>query len=215
MVYRIGLSDAAAEQATYDIAEPGATIRSIASQMLARYFARSTIAEILGQNREQFVRDFQTQLQARMTALSTGLEIMAIVVEGIHPPPKAAASYQGVQAAAIESVTKVATAGAEAAREMKMAGLVANSTRNDANAAAAERISLAKRDFTLFDGDRMAAAAGGAAFLFERRLDRLDKGLLDKPLIIVDHRIPRALAPTINMVSPRAGAGSTLTPSDD
>ena len=218
IVWRIGLSDSAAEQAVYGIAEPGALIRSSASQMLARYFARSTIDEILGQNRERFIRDFQRQLQARMVALNTGIDIMAIVVEGIHPPPKAAIAYQGVQAAAIESVVKVATAGAESAREMKMAGLVSTSTRNDAISAAEERIDAAKRDFTLFDGDRQAAQAGGAAFLFERRLDRLDKGLLDKPLIIVDHRIQRAEGPTVNLISPRAGLRrwlQALTPSDD
>ena len=216
IVWRIGLSDNAAEQAVYGIAEPGALIRSSASQMLARYFARSTIGEILGQNRERFIRDFQRQLQARMTSLDTGIDIMAIVVEGIHPPPKAAIAYQGVQAAAIESVVKVSTAGAESAREMKMAGLVANSTMNDATAAAEERVDAAKRDFTLFDGDRQAYQAGGAAFLFERRLDRLHKGLLDKPLIIVDHRTERAQGPTVNLISPRAGAGgSGLTPRDD
>ncbi len=216
IVWRIGLSDEAAEQAVYAIATPEALIRSSASQMLARYFARSTIDEILGQNRERFIRDFQRQLQARMTTLGSGIDIMAIVVEGIHPPPKAATAYQGVQAAAIESVVKVSTAGAESAREMKMAGLVANSTLNDATAAAEERVDSAKRDFTLFDGDRQAYQAGGAAFLFERRLDRLHKGLLDKPLIIVDHRIERAQGPTVNLISPRAGAGgSGLTPSDD
>ena len=216
IVWRIGLSDAAAEQAVYNVADPGALIRSTASQMLARYFARSTIDEVLGQNRQAFIRDFQKQLQARMAVLGTGIDIMAIVVEGIHPPPKAAAAYQGVQAAAIDSVVRVATAGAESAREMKMANLVATSTTNDATAAAEERIDQARRDFTLFDGDRQAYEAGGAAFLFERRLDRLDKGLLDRPLIIVDHRIPREAAPTVNLLPLRGGAaGSGLTPSDD
>ncbi len=216
VVYRIGLSDQAAQQAAYNIAVPEALIRSTASQMLARYFARATIGEILGRNRETFIRQFQARLQARMTALNSGVDIMAIVVEGIHPPPKAAAAYQGVQAAAIASAVRVNTAGAESAREMKMAGLVATSTTNDAEAAAEERIDAARRDFTLFDGDRQAYQAGGEAFLFERRLDRLHRGLLDKPLIIVDHRIQRAQGPTVNLVSPRAGAGgSNLTPSDD
>jgi regulator of protease activity HflC (stomatin/prohibitin superfamily) len=206
VVYRIGLSDRAAEDAVYRIASPAAVVRSTASQMLARYFAHSTIDQILGQNRQAFIADFRRQLQARMTALDAGLDILAIVVEGIHPPPKAAFAYQGVQAAAIESAVKVATARAEAAREMNMAGLVSNATRNDAAAAAEERVDQAHRDFTLFDGDRQAYRAGGAAFLFERRLDRLDKGLADKPLIIVDHRIPRGQGPTVNLAPPRPGA---------
>jgi regulator of protease activity HflC (stomatin/prohibitin superfamily) len=216
VIYRIGLSDRAAELSVYRIATPDTLIRSTASQMLAHYFSGATISEILGQNREAFIRDFQHQLQARMAAMDTGLDIMAIVVEGIHPPAKAAAAYQGVQAAAIASKVRVNTAAAESAREMKMAGLVATSTRNDAIAAAEERTNAARRDFILFDGDRKAYQAGGAAFLFERRIDRMDKGLLDKPLIIVDHRIPREAAPTVNLLPVRRqGSGSGLSPSDD
>lgn len=217
VIWRIGLSDADAKKAAYNIAAPDTLIRSIASQMLARYFATTTTGAILGQDREAFVRVFQRQLQQRMTALDSGIEIMAIVVQGIHPPPKAATAYQGVQAAAIASVVRVNTAAAEAAREMKMAGLVANSTLNDATAAAQERINGARRDFTLFDADRKAYQAGGAAFLFERRIARMNKGLLDRPLVIVDHRIPRDAAPTVNLLPMRGGGGggSGLTPSDD
>jgi regulator of protease activity HflC (stomatin/prohibitin superfamily) len=215
VVYRIGLSDEDAQRAAYHIAAPEAAVQAISGQILARYFARYTISDILGQNRDGFIRRFQNTLQSRLAALSSGIDVMAVVVEGIHPPPKAAISYQGVQAAAIESVIKVSTAKAESAREMKMAALVANSTRNDAAAAALEHISQAKTDFTLFDGDRRSYAAGGASFLFERRLDRLDRGLADKPLIIIDHRIPAAMTPTLDMRQPRAVGGSDLVPGDD
>jgi regulator of protease activity HflC (stomatin/prohibitin superfamily) len=215
VLYRIGLSDAAAQQAAYNIVSPDAIIRATTGQILVRYFARTTITDILGQNRETFIRRFQKELQSRLAGLSSGIEIMGVVVEAIHPPPKAAAAYQGVQAAGIEAAVKVATAAAESAREMKMAQLVANTTRNDAMGAAAERIDQAKTDFTLFDGDRQAYGVGGASFLFERRLDRLDKGLADKPLIIVDHRIPASAAPTINMLPRGAFGGGNLAPSDD
>lgn len=210
IVYRIGLSDRDAMQAVYHIAAPEDSVQAISGQILSRYFARYTIDEILGQNRNAFIRSFQKELQARLSALSSGIEIMAVVVQGIHPPPKAAESYQGVQAAAIESVIKVSTADAESAREMKMAQVVANATRNDAEAAAAERVNQARMDFTLFDGDRKAYAAGGPSFLFERRLDRLDKGLADRPLIIVDHRIPPGALPTLDMrgaAKPKASFG--------
>jgi regulator of protease activity HflC (stomatin/prohibitin superfamily) len=215
VVYRIGLSDDDALQAAYHIDAPEAAVQAVSGQILARYFARYVIGDILGQNREAFIRNFQNTLQSRLAALSSGIDIMAVVVEGIHPPPKAAISYQGVQAAAIESEIKVSTARAESAREMKMAALVANSTRNDATAAALERVSQAKTDFTLFDGDRKSYAAGGPSFLFERRLDRLDQGLADKPVIVVDHRIAAGAMPTFDMRQPRATAGSNLTPSDD
>lgn len=215
VVYRIGLSDVAAEKAAYQIAAPEEAIRAISGQILAGYFARYTIDDVLGQNRETFIRRFQAELQSRLVALSSGIEVMAIVVEGIHPPAEAATSYQGVQAAGIESVIKVSTAKAEAAREMKMAALVANATRDEATAAAAERINQAKGDATLFQGDRRASATGGPSFLFERRLDRLDRGLVDKPLIILDHRIKSSAAPTFDLRTSRAVAGAVADAPDD
>jgi regulator of protease activity HflC (stomatin/prohibitin superfamily) len=199
IAYRIGLSDSAAEQAIYDVDAPEAMIRSTAGQMLARYFARYTIPDVLGQNREKFIGEFQHELQSRLTDLATGIDIMAVVVEAIHPPPDAAVSYQGVQASAIRSVVQVSAAKATAVRNLKEAQRTSVSALNEASAAAAERVEEAKADFTLFDGDRKAYLAGGAAFLFERRLDRLDQSLANVPLIIVDHRIPPAEAPTLDL----------------
>lgn len=199
IVYRIGLSDEDAIRAAYRLAEPDAAVRSVSSQILAHYFARNTIEAILGQNREAFMAAFQKELQARLTALSSGIEVMAVVVEAIHPPAKAAAAYQNVQAAAMDSVVKVNTARAESAREMKMASVVANATRNDAISAAAERLGKAQADAILFGGERQAHAAGGPAFLLERRLEKLSRGLADKPLIILDHRIAPGAVPTFDM----------------
>lgn len=210
IVWRIGLSDSAAIAAAYKVGEPGAVVKSIAQQILAHYFARNTLREVLGQNREAYVRGFEHELQARLAALDSGIEVMAVVVEGIHPPAKAAASYQSVQASVIDSRIKVNTATAEAAREMKMAALVANSTLNDSRSGAAERLSQARVDSIQFEGERQAHAVGGPSFVLERRLDRIARGLADKPIIIVDHRIPAADVPGFDMRNarpPRSGFG--------
>lgn len=215
IVYRIGLSDQAAIEAAYRIDAPGEMVKSIAQQILAHYFARNTLGEVLGQNREAYVHRFQAELQSRLTALASGIEVMAVVVEGIHPPPKAAASYQSVQAATIDSRIKVNTATAEAAREMKMAALVANATRNDALSGAAERLSKARVDSIQFEGERQAHAVGGPSFVLERRLSRVARGLTDKPLIIMDHRIPASAAPSFDMRQTRAPRSSFGDPSAD
>lgn len=215
IVYRIGLSDDDAIRAAYRLAAPDDAVRSVSSQILAHYFARNTLETILGQSRESFIAGFRKDLQARLNALSSGVEVMAVVVEGIHPPAKAAASYQNVQAAVMDSIVKVNTARAEAAREMKMASVVARATTNDATSAAAERLSKAKVDAILFEGERKAYAAGGQAFLLERRLEKLSKGLADKPMIILDHRISPAQAPTFNMLGAQRSRSAFGDPSAD
>jgi regulator of protease activity HflC (stomatin/prohibitin superfamily) len=199
VMYRIGLSDQDAQQAAYNVASPEEVIRAAAGQMLARYFARLTVLDVLGENRESFIRGFQTQLQSRLASLSTGIEIMGVVVEAIHPPPAAAPAYQGVQTAAIRSVTHIAEARAEAVQTMNSAQSEATTLHNEATAAAAERVGAAKTELALFDGDRQAHRIGGPAFLLERRLQRFNQVLRRTRFTIVDHRIEKANAPLLDL----------------
>ena len=64
IVYRVGLSDDDARAAVYNIASPTEVIRAISGQMLARYFARYTIDDVLGQNREVFTSGFPKRIAA-------------------------------------------------------------------------------------------------------------------------------------------------------
>ncbi len=199
VMYRIGLSDRDAQQATYNVASPEEVIRAAAGQMLARYFARLTVLDVLGENRESFIRGFQTELQSRLASLSTGIEVMGVVVEAIHPPPAAAPAYQGVQTAAIRSVTHIAEARAEAAQTMNSAQSDATTLHNEATAAAAERVGAARTELALFDGDRQAHRIGGPAFLLERRLQRFNQVLRRTRFTVVDHRIEKANAPLLDL----------------
>jgi regulator of protease activity HflC (stomatin/prohibitin superfamily) len=204
IVYRIGLSDQAARDVVYNIASPETMVRAAAGRMLARYFARYTIGDVLGQNREAFIRGFEKELQARLAGLDSGVEVMAVVVEAIHPPPAAAASYQGVQAATIRAQVDIATARATAISQTMSAQEEALKARNDAAAGAAERVDLARASTALFAGDRQAYAEGGTAFLFERRLEHLNTGLANFPKIVIDHNISRDNALTLDLRPPGA-----------
>lgn len=211
VLYRIGLSDAAAREATYNVVSPESIIQAAAGRMLARYFARYTVLDVLGQNREAFIRGFQQELQSRLGDLSTGIEVMGIVVEAIHPPPAAAPAYQGVQTAAIRSVVQIAEAQAEAVQSINSAQDEATLLRNNAQAAAAERVDLAKSELALFDGDRQAYSTGGNSFLFERRLQHFDRALAGVPFTLVDHRIERVDAPVLDL-RPSSSAADTFAP---
>jgi regulator of protease activity HflC (stomatin/prohibitin superfamily) len=214
VLYRIGLSDEAAQEVTYNVASPESIIQAAAGRMLARYFARYTLLDVLGQNREAFIRGFQQELQSRLADLSTGIEIMGIVVEAIHPPPQAAPSYQGVQTAAIRSVVQIAEAKAEAVQNINSAQGNATLMRDEALAAAAERVDQAKAELALFDGDRQAYNTGGKAFLLERRLQHFNKALSGVPFTLVDHRIDRTDAPVLDL-RPSSGARDTFVPPSD
>ena len=214
ILYRVGLSDAAAYQSMYAIDAPEALIRAAAGRMLARYFARYTIPDVLGQNREAFIRGFQGELQSRLDQLSSGVDILGVVVEAIHPPPATASAYQGVQAAAIRSLTAIATASGDATRAITQAKADGDRMRADATASAAEMVDQAKTDTIIFLSDVEANRRDGVAFLFERRLGSVNAALLSStPVTIIDHRIPANAMPTLDLRP--ASARNTPPPFDD
>jgi regulator of protease activity HflC (stomatin/prohibitin superfamily) len=214
IVYRTGESEAAARAAAYAVAEPEALIRAQAGELLVRYFARYTLLDVLGQSRETFSNAFRAELQQGLDKLSTGLEVIAVIVEAIHPPPGAANAYHYVQAAEILSRSEVSLRRADATRRLKSAQQTAMEDRNQALAGAAEAVGQARASSVLFQGDRTAYERDGRAFLLERWLDRLGASLAKSSFIAVDHRLRGVDAPTIDLRSfgPAAASDVPATP---
>jgi len=207
VLYRIGLSNEAAYDTFYNVESPEALIRAVTGRMLAFYFARYTMSDVLGQNREAFVRGFQRELRARLSKLSSGIDILGVVVEAIHPPPAAATAYQNVQAAAIRSITAIAMARGNAKRQIKQTETSTERMRAEATASAAETVDKAKADTTFFLADVTAFHRDGPAFLFERRLGAVNAALQpDVPVTIIDSRIPPDAMPTLNLLKPGTSA---------
>ena len=138
VVYRVGLSDAAALDSAYRVADPEVFIRAAAGQILVKHFSHYTLLDVLGQNRETFTNDFRTALQDQLDSMSSGIEVIAVVVEAIHPPPGAASAYHNVQAAEILANSQIAVQRADAIHAIKSAEQEAMEDRNKATAAAAE-----------------------------------------------------------------------------
>ena len=199
VVYQIGVSDDAARNSAYRVADPEEFIQALSGQILVRYLSQNTLLSLLGQSRESFSREFQTALQQQLDKFSTGIEVLAISIEAIHPPPQAASAYHDVQAAEIRAATRVAESRGDAARSQKVAELEGKGYRNDATAAAAELVGQAKTASVLFGGDRQAYSKNGNVFLLERWFDNLTKALEKSEYVVVDHRLNGQDIPTLDM----------------
>jgi regulator of protease activity HflC (stomatin/prohibitin superfamily) len=207
VVYRVGLTDADAMSAAYRVADPETLIKASTGQLLVRYFARYTLAEVLGQNREAFANEFRVSLQGQLDRLSSGIEAIAVVIEAIHPPAGAASAYRNVQAAQILANSQIAVQRASAIHSIKSAQQGAMEDRNKATAAAAELVTQARSESVLFDADREARQRDGEAFLSERRFERLATGLAKSEAIVVDHRLNGQNGPVIDLRSLDGGGG--------
>lgn len=209
LIYRVGLSDAAALAAAYRVDDPDRLVRAAAGQMLARYFASHTLLGVLVANRDSFAAELRAALQRELDAASSGLEVVAVLVEAIHPPPGAANAYHNVQAAEINAKVSIADEQGAAAKRAGAALQEATLTRNEATGAAAETLGRAQAEGTRFGADARAYAAGGKAFLLERWLDRTRTALSRAQLVVLDHRLGGAEASTIDL---REFAPAATTP---
>jgi regulator of protease activity HflC (stomatin/prohibitin superfamily) len=213
IVYRVGLSNAAAVEAAYAVADPEALLRAIAGRLLVRYFAHNTLLDVLVQSRERFAIDFRDELQDGLQGLSTGIEVIAVIIEAIHPPPGAANAYHSVQAAEILARSQIALRQADAIAVIKSAQQTGTGDRNNALAAAAELANQARAESVLFDADRRAYNQDGRAFLLERWLQHLRGALKKSGLVVIDHRLKGPAAPTIDLRSFNLpGAAGSVSP---
>ena len=193
-MYRIGLSDEAALKAHYHNADVPTLIRSAANRILVRYFASRTLEGVLGDARRQLALDIGQQLQTDLDGLNSGVEIMATVLEAIHPPAAAANAYHSVQAAQINASAIIARERGNAAQTVNLAQVRAGIARDQATAGARETLATAEVAERRFSAEQVAYQQGGKAFLWEQYFAQLVKGLGDASFTLIDHRLANANA---------------------
>jgi len=200
-VYRIGLNDAAAMASVYNSADVPALIRSTASRVLVHDFASRTLDELLGEQRAGLADDIGQAVQADLQRLDSGVEILATVVEAIHPPAGAANAYHAVQAAQIGAQALISRERGAASDKANQAQLTASIAHDQASAGAREVLATAQGADLRFSAERQAYGSAGQAFLLEHYLTRLTEGLGNAKLLILDHRLGGDNAPTIDLRS--------------
>lgn len=200
LVYRIGLTDEAAMAATYNSADVLMLIRSTANRVLVHDFASRTLDELLGEQRSDLARDIGNAIQADLQRLNSGVEILATVVEAIHPPAGAANAYHAVQAAQIGAQALIARERGAASSTFNVAQLNATQTHDTATASAREVMAGAQAAQLRFSAEQQGYAKAGQAFLLEQYLTQLSQGLAHSKLLVLDHRLGGANnAPTIDL----------------
>lgn len=199
-VYRIGLSDEAALAATYNSADVPMLIRSTASRILVHDFASRTLDGLLGEDRVGLAEEIGRAVQADLQKLDSGVEILATVVEAIHPPAGAANAYHGVQAAQIAAQALIARERGAAAEATNQAQLQASIARDQATASAREINAGAQAADLKFNAEQKAYASAGQAFVLEQYFSQLSQGLANARLLVLDHRLGGSSnAPTIDL----------------
>lgn len=211
VLYRIGLDDVSAQRALYGLVEPDPLVRALSGRLLAQYFGVHTLAEVLGARREQVATQLRDALQTELDARRSGIEVVALVVESMHPPGGAATAYRNVQAAQVIASTRRAEETGRAHSTLSVAARDARDVEDQAQASAGELVGAAQAERWQSDADQLAYQDGGRAFLLERYFGNLRIALGTAGLEIIDHRLSQPNMPMIDLRS----AGAPIAPAGD
>jgi regulator of protease activity HflC (stomatin/prohibitin superfamily) len=199
VLYRVGLSDAAALQSVYTVAEPQMLVKEAASRLVLRYFNSRTLDAVLGAKRENIAEALRDSLSDDLNSRHAGIDVVSVLIQEIHPPAGAAAAYHAVQAAQINAMASVSN---EIGRAKRTAGTAQQEAHQFVTAAAAlaeETVRSANAEAYQFNADRRAYGDGGKSFLFERSNRNIVAALMQTPLTIVDHRLNSTQGPIIDL----------------
>ena len=199
LIWRVGLNNEDALNSQYQAEDLPVLIRSIARQVLVAQFASKQLDELLNEQRASLATTLNQQIQQRLTALHTGVELLSTRIEAIHPPAGAADAYHGVQAAQIAASARVARERGYAATVTNGARQNAETRENDAQAFAAENLSRAQAAAAQFAADSQAWQQAGQAFILERRYHILSQTLAHTPLLILDSHLQGTNEPVLDM----------------
>lgn len=200
-IYRIGLNDQAALDATYNTADLPTLIRRTASRILVHDFAGRTLDDLLSEQRNQLSKDVGDAVQKDLDQLHSGVELLATAIEAIHPPAKAANAYHKVQSSQIEVQALIAREKGKAAAMLNQAQQEASLIADKAIAKAHQNLSTAQADKVIFEADKSAYQVAGNTFLRETYYQQLLKGMGQANSLIIDNRIKGEKSPTLDFRS--------------
>lgn len=189
LIWRVGLRDQDALNSQYQTDKLPDVIRSIARQVLVSEFATKQLDELLDEQRVTLALILNRQIQQRLDALHSGVELLFTRVEAIHPPVGVANAYHGVQAAQIAATALIAREKGYAANVVSDAQQNALIRLNDAQAFSHENLARADATALQFAAEHDAWRVAGEAFITERRYALLTQALAQAPLLIIDSHL--------------------------
>jgi len=207
VLYRVGLTDTAARQSVYTVADPESLIKEAASRLVLRYFNSRTLDAVLGARRENVSGQLRSELQTDPAIRGAGIDIVSVLIEEIHPPAGAAAAYHAVQAAEINASASIADERGRAKRAAGVALQESHQLTTAADAHATEITDAAEADAYRFAADHRAYLEGKLPFLLERSFRTLEGALAHAQLTLVDHRLSADQRPILDLRTLGAGPG--------
>jgi modulator of FtsH protease HflK len=118
----------------YQNTDPTNLLQDLATRAVVHYLAGVDLNSVMSEARLEAAQTLRDQIQAAADARKLGVKILFVGLQDIHPPQKVAADYEKVVGAVQQMIAATNNAAADAIRTNALAGALAFTTTNIAEA---------------------------------------------------------------------------------
>lgn len=173
-------------------ARPESILEASAYELVADKTIVTDLDTLLSTDRDEFASEFMVDLREKIKERNTGLEIVSVVLESIHPPLGIADIYQRLVSAEIEAQTRIMNAQAYASVRVLEAEANAVTTVSVATAEQLNKIATAQAEVAEFMASVAADEANSDAYRYYKYLSAVKNAYGNANLIIVGSDIDEA-----------------------
>ncbi len=145
----------------------------------------TSLATLLSTDRDAFAKTFETELGKKLDGYDTGIEIVSIVLESIHPPLEVASVYQEIISAEIEAEEIMISAQCEAETKKAEAQQKYDTAVGEANANHSTKVANARTEIAEFMAGVEAYKTYPSAYRYYKYLGALKNAYGNANLVIV------------------------------
>ncbi len=173
-------------------AKPEAILEASAYELVADKTIITDLDTLLSVDREAFAAEFMTDLTEKIKTRNTGLEIVSVVLESIHPPLGIADIYQQLVSAEIDATTRIMNAQTAATVRVLEAEMLYNSTISVATAEQLNKIAEAQAEVAVFMASVSADNAYSDAYRYYKYLNAVRDAFGNANVILIDSDIDQS-----------------------
>lgn len=169
--------------------QPERILEAKAYELVTLHTIENDLDGMIATNRETFAKHFYEEMVTGMEPMNTGLEVVSIVLESIHPPVDVAEVYQKFIGAEIDAETMILEAQATATKREQAGIAEAYQCVRFAEADQMAKIAAAKTEIATFESALNATNTYPEAYKYYKYLDALSSAYKKAKLVIVGNGV--------------------------
>ena len=171
---------------------PESMMQALAYELVTDQTIATDLSSLMSADRDAFSENFQKELSKMMEEKNLGLEVVAVVLESIHPPVEIAWVYQELISAGINAEKYLVNAQDVAAVTIAQAETTHDTTVGGAQVSYEEKVAAAKASITEFMASVEAYNASSDAYKYQKYLAAVRKAYGNANLVILGEGVDQS-----------------------